>query len=73
MRSTTCAPTTARRWPRGSLPETTITCPWHSAEFDVTTGEVLCPPASENARSYPVFVNGKRSRSRSEPGAPHEP
>lgn len=42
----------------GSLGGTTVTCPWHAAEFDVTTGEVLCPPASENVRSYPVFVNG---------------
>jgi len=42
----------------GALEGTTIVCPWHSAEFDVRTGEVLCPPATENARSYPVFVNG---------------
>lgn len=42
----------------GLLRGSTIVCPWHSAEFDVTTGEVLCPPASENVRSYPVFVNG---------------
>ncbi len=42
----------------GTLSGTTITCPWHSAEFDVTTGEVLCPPASENVRSYPVIVSG---------------
>src|ERR1700690_991331 len=42
----------------GKLGGTTIVCPWHEAEFNVTTGEVLCPPASENVRSYPVFVNG---------------
>jgi len=41
----------------GTLGGTTVVCPWHAAEFDVTTGEVLCPPASENVRSYPVFVN----------------
>jgi nitrite reductase/ring-hydroxylating ferredoxin subunit len=42
----------------GTLAGTTIVCPWHGAEFDVTTGRVLCPPAVEDARSYPVFVNG---------------
>lgn len=44
----------------GSLEGTTITCPWHSAEFDVTTGEVLCLPATENVRRYPVFENGDK-------------
>jgi 3-phenylpropionate/trans-cinnamate dioxygenase ferredoxin component len=44
----------------GALDGTTIVCPWHAAEFDVTNGMVLCPPATENARSYPVFVNGDR-------------
>ncbi|MBI4621872.1 MAG: non-heme iron oxygenase ferredoxin subunit [Verrucomicrobia bacterium] len=42
----------------GTLDGTTIICPWHAAEFDVTSGQVLCPPAVENVRSYPVFVNG---------------
>jgi 3-phenylpropionate/trans-cinnamate dioxygenase ferredoxin subunit len=42
----------------GSLEGSTVVCPWHSAEFDVKTGEVLCPPASENVRSYPVHVSG---------------
>ena len=42
----------------GSLDGTTIICPWHGAEFDVTSGKVLCPPAVENVASYPVFVKG---------------
>jgi len=42
----------------GALGGTTVVCPWHGAEFDVTTGEVLSPPATESVRSYPVFVNG---------------
>jgi 3-phenylpropionate/trans-cinnamate dioxygenase ferredoxin component len=42
----------------GTLAGTAVVCPWHSAEFDVTTGEVLCPPACENVRTHPVFVNG---------------
>ena len=42
----------------GSLDGTTITCPWHEAEFDVTCGKVLCPPAVENVNTYPVFLTG---------------
>jgi nitrite reductase/ring-hydroxylating ferredoxin subunit len=41
----------------GVLDGTTIICPWHNAEFDVTCGKVLCPPAVEDVKSYPVFVN----------------
>lgn len=42
----------------GTLDGHTIICPWHNAEFDVTCGKVLCPPAVEDVRTYPVFVNG---------------
>jgi nitrite reductase/ring-hydroxylating ferredoxin subunit len=35
-----------------------VTCPWHGAKFDVRTGEALCPPADEDARSYDVRVVG---------------
>jgi len=42
----------------GSLDGTTVVCPWHAAEFDVTCGKVLCPPAVEDVQSYPVFVDG---------------
>jgi nitrite reductase/ring-hydroxylating ferredoxin subunit len=41
----------------GSLYGTVITCPWHAAEFDIISGKVLTPPAVEDIRSYPVFVN----------------
>lgn len=41
----------------GTLEGTVITCPWHAAEFDITSGKVLAPPAAEDLRSYPVFVN----------------
>lgn len=41
----------------GSLDGTTLICPWHNAEFDVTCGRHLCPPATEDIASYPVFVN----------------
>jgi len=44
----------------GTLTGTTITCPWHEAEFDVTCGKVLCSPAVEDVRAYPVIVTGDR-------------
>jgi len=34
----------------GRLAGTTVTCPLHGARFDVTTGDVLRPPADEPAR-----------------------
>jgi len=40
----------------GSLDGTTVMCPCHGAEFDVTTGAVVGPPAFEAVRSYPVQV-----------------
>lgn len=42
----------------GVLDGNIVVCPWHAAEFDVTCGKVLCPPAVENVNSYPVTVNG---------------
>jgi nitrite reductase/ring-hydroxylating ferredoxin subunit len=42
----------------GSVDGTTLICPWHGAEFDLTCGKVLCPPATEDLKSYPVFVTG---------------
>ena len=43
----------------GELDGTTITCPWHSAEFDVTTGRVLGEPAEEDEPAYEVRVEGE--------------
>ncbi len=34
------------------------TCPWHGATYDVTTGNVLGPPASEGVAHYNVHVDG---------------
>src|SRR6202790_4145567 len=42
----------------GELAGEVVCCPWHSAEFNVKTGEVLCPPADEAVRSFPVQVQG---------------
>lgn len=41
----------------GTVMGTTLTCPWHSAEFDITSGKVLSPPAVEDIQRFPVFVN----------------
>jgi 3-phenylpropionate/trans-cinnamate dioxygenase ferredoxin component len=38
----------------GELRATTVTCPCHGSQFDVTTGDVLRGPAREPVRSYPV-------------------
>ena len=35
-----------------------VTCPWHGAIFDVTTGEVLGPPAPKGVSRYNVRVSG---------------
>jgi nitrite reductase/ring-hydroxylating ferredoxin subunit len=40
----------------GVLDGTTVTCPWHGAEFDVCTGKNLCPPGARPVVAYPVKV-----------------
>ena len=42
----------------GELDGKEVTCPWHGAVFDVTTGEVLGPPAMEGVARYNVRVAG---------------
>ena len=42
----------------GSLAGTTVTCPWHGANFDLTTGNVTGPPAPSEVRGYQVRVEG---------------
>ena len=42
----------------GELNGKTIICPWHSAEFDATTGEATCPPAEDAEPVYAVRVVG---------------
>lgn len=38
----------------GELDGTTVTCPCHGSEFDVTNGEVLAGPAAEPVESYEI-------------------
>jgi nitrite reductase (NADH) small subunit len=40
----------------GNLRGTTITCPWHGSQFNVTNGQVLSPPAASDVSSYPTKV-----------------
>ena len=45
MRSTTCAPISSARSRRASSDGTTIECPCHGSQFDVTSGEAIGGPA----------------------------
>jgi glycine betaine catabolism B len=56
----------------GKLEGCEVECPWHGSKFDVRTGEVTSPPASEPEPTYEVKVDGnsilvKRSKSKSSP------
>ncbi len=42
----------------GTLEGTVVTCGCHGAQFDVTTGAVLAPPAFEPVQTYPLRVDG---------------
>jgi nitrite reductase/ring-hydroxylating ferredoxin subunit len=42
----------------GALNGVEVTCPWHGAAFDVTTGEVKRFPAPTGVASYPTRVEG---------------
>jgi nitrite reductase/ring-hydroxylating ferredoxin subunit len=42
----------------GELNGTEVTCPWHGATFDVTSGQVLGPPAGAPVSRYNVRVAG---------------
>jgi ferredoxin-NADP reductase/nitrite reductase/ring-hydroxylating ferredoxin subunit len=42
----------------GTLEGYEVECPWHSSKFDVRTGEVKEPPASEPEPTYQVKLDG---------------
>ena len=42
----------------GDLQGNEVTCPWHGARFDVTTGAHLGPPAPKDVAAYKVQVVG---------------
>jgi 3-phenylpropionate/trans-cinnamate dioxygenase ferredoxin subunit len=35
-----------------------LTCPWHAASFDLSSGKALSLPATLDLRTYPVRVEG---------------
>lgn len=41
---------------KGKLEGTTVTCPCHGSQFDVTSGAVLRGPAARPVRSRPVQI-----------------
>jgi len=43
---------------QGLLRGDRVLCPWHGAEFDVTTGAVLSPPADYAVETFRVVVEG---------------
>ena len=42
----------------GTLDGYEVECPWHNSRFDIRTGEVKSPPASEPEPAYEVQING---------------
>ena len=42
----------------GTLEGYEVECPWHQSKFDVRTGEVTSPPASEPEPTYEIKVDG---------------
>jgi ferredoxin-NADP reductase/nitrite reductase/ring-hydroxylating ferredoxin subunit len=42
----------------GTLEGYEVECPWHNSKFDVRTGEVTSPPASEPEPTYEIKVEG---------------
>ena len=42
----------------GAASGTRVTCPWHGATFDLTTGNALSPPAPSSVSCYKVHVEG---------------
>jgi len=44
----------------GILTGDEVTCPWHGAKFNVTSGEVCSPPAAKGVNRYNVRVVGSQ-------------
>ena len=42
----------------GSIEGSEVTCPWHGASFNVTTGEACSPPAPTAVACYPIKIAG---------------
>lgn len=44
---------------KGRLFGTTVVCPWHGSQFDVTNGQCRSAPATKDVDNYPVHVEGQ--------------
>ena len=44
----------------GTLEDFEVECPWHASKFDVRTGEVKEPPASEPEPVYQIKIDGNK-------------
>jgi naphthalene 1,2-dioxygenase system ferredoxin subunit len=42
----------------GWLDKGEIECPLHAGRFDVKTGKALCPPVTDDIKTYPVRIVG---------------
>jgi len=42
----------------GWLDKGEIECPLHAGRFDVKTGRALCPPVTDDVKTYPVRIVG---------------
>lgn len=42
----------------GEVDGSVVTCPWHGARFELSTGAVLAGPAGSAVKSYPVRIEG---------------
>ncbi len=40
----------------GLLDKTTVTCPWHGGQFDVTNGEVRRGPPQKDIKTYKATI-----------------
>ncbi len=43
---------------QGEVSATSVTCPWHGAQFELETGNVVRAPAQDSVGSYKVIVEG---------------
>ncbi len=43
----------------GRLEADVVICPWHGSRFNVTTGQVVGPPARRPVSTYPVRIQGE--------------
>ncbi|MCI0692749.1 non-heme iron oxygenase ferredoxin subunit [candidate division KSB1 bacterium] len=42
----------------GFIEGESLTCPWHGAQFNIKTGDVVGPPAAKSVTKYNVRVQG---------------